>query len=67
MRCNKAQENISLQFDGALPPDLTGSLSTHLDGCADCREYRDDLLMGSRMLEATEPELPENYPHIAWQ
>ena len=61
MRCNKAQENLSLQLDGALPPDLTGSLSSHLDGCADCREYRDDLLMGNRMLQATEPELPDNF------
>ncbi len=61
MRCNKAQENLSLQLDGALPPDLMGSLSAHLDICADCREYRDDLLMGSRLLQATEPELPDNF------
>ncbi len=61
MRCNKAQENLSLQLDGALPPDLTVSLSTHLDACAECREYRDDLLMGSRILAATEPELPDNF------
>ena len=61
MRCNKAQENLSLQLDGALPPDLTGSLSAHLNDCADCQEYRDDLLMGTRLLEATEPELPDNF------
>ena len=61
MRCNKAQENLSLQLDGTLPPDLMGSLSAHLDICADCREYRDDLLMASRLLQATEPELPDNF------
>ncbi len=61
MRCNKAQEYLSLQIDGVLPPDLTGSLSNHLDGCSDCQEYQDDLLLGSRMLKATDPELPDNF------
>jgi hypothetical protein len=61
MRCNKAQENISLEIDGILPPDATVDLEKHLDGCADCRQYREDLLMGQRMLEATEPHLSENF------
>ena len=61
MRCNKAQENLSLQLDGALPADLTIPLSSHLDECSDCRDYRDDLLMGSRILQATDPELPDNF------
>ncbi|MCP4292496.1 MAG: hypothetical protein GY780_11770 [bacterium] len=61
MRCNKAQENLSLELDGVLPPDRTGALTSHLDGCGDCRKYRDDLLMGTRILQATEPELPDNF------
>lgn len=61
MRCNKAQEYLGLELDGVLPPDATVSLSNHLDSCADCVEFRDDLLMGRRMLHATEPELPDNF------
>lgn len=61
MRCSKANEFLSLEMDGVLPPDATVDLRDHLDGCKDCSQYREDLLMGSRMLEATEPELPENF------
>ncbi len=61
MRCNKAQEYLSLELDGVLPPDATVQLTSHLDGCGDCREFREDLLMGRRILQATEPELPDNF------
>lgn len=61
MRCSKAKEFISQDLDAVLPPDATGNLRDHLDACADCREYREDLLLGSRILAATEPELPDNF------
>ncbi len=61
MRCNKAQEYLSLELDGVLPPDATVQLTSHLDGCGDCQEFREDLLMGRRILQATEPELPDNF------
>ncbi len=61
MRCNKAQEYLGLDLDGVLPPDATVQLTSHLDGCSECREFREDLLMGQRILKATEPELPENF------
>ncbi len=61
MRCNKAQEYLGLDLDGVLPPDATVQLTSHLDGCSECREFREDLLMGQRVLKATEPELPENF------
>lgn len=61
MRCNKAREYLSLEFDGGLPPDSTRQLSDHLDSCGDCREYRADLQMGQRILQATEPQLPDNF------
>ena len=61
MRCNKAQEYLGLDLDGVLPPDATGPLTSHLDACGECRQFREDLLMGRRILKATEPELPENF------
>lgn len=61
MRCHKAKEFISQEMDELLPPDATVDLTSHLDSCADCREYREDLLLGVRAIHATAPELPENF------
>ena len=61
MRCNKAQEYLSLELDGMLPPGATAQLSEHLDSCAECREYRQDLQLSQRFLGATEPQLPDNF------
>ncbi len=61
MRCNKAQEYLGLDLDGVLPPDATVELTSHLDSCGDCREFREDLLLGRRILQATDPELPDNF------
>ena len=61
MRCNKAREFVSQELDAILPPDATGRLRDHLDACADCREYREDLLVGQRLFAATEPTLSENF------
>lgn len=61
MRCNKAKDFLNRELDEQLPPVATGDLREHLDACAECREYHDDLLMGRRLLAATEPTLPENF------
>jgi predicted anti-sigma-YlaC factor YlaD len=61
MRCNKAREFLSLELDGIVPPDSTVELEQHLDSCSECQEYRADLILGQRLLAATEPELPENF------
>jgi hypothetical protein len=61
MKCNSAQENLSLKIDGVLPVEKTGELELHLKECSDCREFYEDLLMGIRMLAATEPQLPDNF------
>ena len=61
MRCSKARDYVSQEIDAILPPDATGKLRDHLDSCADCRQFHEDLLMGQRLLAATEPELPENF------
>lgn len=61
MRCRKAQEFLSLEMDGALPPDATVDLQEHLDSCPACREYRQEIHLGRRVLAATEPTLSENF------
>ncbi len=61
MRCNNAQEFLSLKIDGVLPPERAVELELHLEECSDCREFYADLAMGLRMLAATEPELPDNF------
>lgn len=61
MRCPKAKDYISQGLDEHLPPDVTMDLTKHLDACADCREYREDLQLASRVLTATTPELPDNF------
>lgn len=61
MRCHKARDYISQEMDEHLPPDVTVDLTEHLDSCADCREYREDLLFGRRAMAATVPELPDNF------
>ncbi len=50
MRCSKAHEFLSLEMDGVLPPDATVNLRDHLDECNDCSQYREDMLVGSRLL-----------------
>jgi hypothetical protein len=61
MRCAKAREYLSHQLDEQLTPDRAGDLAAHLDACGDCRAYREDLLVGRRIMAATEPELPPNF------
>lgn len=61
MRCSKAQEFISLDLDGQLPPEQAPGLTRHLDDCGGCRDYRADLVRGQRLLAASEPQLPENF------
>ena len=61
MRCHKAQDYISQEMDEHLPPDVTVNLTEHLDACSHCRAYRDDLLLGRRVMSATTPELPDNF------
>ncbi len=61
MRCHKAKDFISQEMDEHLPPDVTVKLTEHLDSCADCLQFRDDLLLGRRAMSATTPELPDNF------
>ncbi len=61
MRCQKIREYISQEMDELLPPAVTGDLTSHLDSCSDCREYREDLLLGRRAILATTPELSDNF------
>lgn len=61
MKCSKFQEQISLEMDGQLAPEHVPALQRHLETCPECRAYREDLMIGLRMLNATEPELPDNF------
>ena len=61
MRCHKAKGYISQEMDEHLPPDVTVNLTGHLDSCTDCRQFREDLLLGRRAMSATAPELPDNF------
>ncbi len=61
MRCHKARDFISQEMDEHLPPDVTVNLTEHLDSCADCLQFRDDLQLGRRAMSATAPELPDNF------
>ncbi len=48
-------------MDETLPADVAGKLERHLEACADCRGYREDLQLGRRLLAGTEPALSENF------
>ena len=61
MRCSKARDYVSQEQDGVLPPATTGKLRDHLDACPECQLYRQEVLVGSRLLAATEPTLPDNF------
>lgn len=61
MRCNKARDYLSRDLDGMLPPDATVGLREHVDSCRECQAFREDLVLGRRLLAATEPRLPDNF------
>jgi len=61
MRCSKAHEYLSMEMDGILPADATVDLEKHLDSCSECRQYREEIRLGSRFLAATAPSLSENF------
>lgn len=52
---------MSRDLDGMLPPDATVGLREHVDICVDCQAFREDLVLGRRLLAATEPSLPDNF------
>lgn len=61
MRCSKARDYLSRDLDGLLPPDATAGLREHVDDCRECQAFRADLVLGRRLLAATEPQLPDNF------
>ncbi len=61
MLCRRAHDWISLSMDGMLPPDRTVALLAHLERCAGCRAWREEVQLGQRLLAATAPRLSENF------
>lgn len=56
MLCTTAKRLISQQMDGMLPAEKTPAFEEHLGRCAGCREYRAELGLGRRLLQATAAE-----------
>ena len=61
MRCSKARDYLSRDMDGLLPPDATAGLRDHVDKCRECQSFREDLVLGRRLMAASEPQLPDNF------
>ena len=55
MRCSKARDYLSRDMDGLLPPDATAGLRDHVDKCRECQSFREDLVLGRRLMAASEP------------
>jgi len=53
MLCTTARRLISQQMDGMLPAEKTPAFEEHLGRCAACRDYRSELALGRRLLQAT--------------
>jgi hypothetical protein len=53
MHCTTARRLISQEMDGMLPAEKTPAFEEHLGRCAGCREHRDELGVGRRLLRAT--------------
>ena len=53
MNCYTARRLISQEMDGMLPAEKTPTFEEHLGRCAACREYRSELGLGRRLLQAT--------------
>jgi anti-sigma factor RsiW len=65
MNCNRAQEWISAQRDGALDPARTEPLKAHLAACGACRAFALSLDTAARLLrERPAPAGPT--PEAAW-
>lgn len=66
MRCGKARRLISEESEGRLKPKLQPFLARHLDTCAECRAFRDEIARTWSSLEAyprIEPS-PEFLPNL---
>lgn len=65
MNCNRAQEWISAERDGALDPARAAPLHAHLAGCEACRAFAGSLDAAGRLLrERPMPAGPT--PDAAW-
>jgi predicted anti-sigma-YlaC factor YlaD len=64
MRCERYRESLSARLDGEDPPQGSGALDTHLEGCAECRRWLDDATHLTRLARmsvvTTVPEIPDD-------
>jgi len=62
MTCAEFQDRFSDYFDGKGDPRSMTEASAHLDGCADCRRYRDVVERGIRVLRTVPgPSVPGDF------
>src|SRR5262245_53805051 len=55
MRCDEARKRIDLLHDGELPAGEREALTEHVEQCADCARYRDELArLRGRLRQARE-------------
>ena len=61
MLCRTARQLISQEMDGMLPAEKTPAFEEHLGRCGDCRDYRAELGLGRRLLQATAAEPVDSF------
>ncbi|MDA0312251.1 MAG: anti-sigma factor [Gemmatimonadetes bacterium] len=62
MNCSDYVANFSDFLDGTAPADEIRLFEAHVEGCADCRRYREVVQRGSEVLRMLpEPELTEDF------
>jgi hypothetical protein len=62
MNCDEVQRRILLARSFELPYDAERSLDNHIDGCEECRAYRDDM---QAIVSAARIALPHGHPSAA--
>ncbi len=61
MLCYSARKLINQEMDGRLPDRKVRPLAEHVDRCAKCAAFRDELDTGRRLLRATADEPSESF------
>ena len=58
MTCEAFLSGFSAYLDGECSPEQSESFDVHLEGCDDCRRYRDVMLRSLELVRALDPPTP---------
>lgn len=61
MNCRQVKKYISLLLDGTLPAARAGEVRQHIQQCAECRVYYDQLLVIKNSLLVTDTGIPQPF------